>query len=76
MLEPRDAELRPIATDTATVRGAIDAIWRIESGRLIAGLARITGDLSQAEDMAHESLGGRARTLAGDLVSPLTRAAG
>jgi RNA polymerase sigma factor (sigma-70 family) len=38
------------------VRGAIDAIWRIESGRLIAGLARITGDLSQAEDMAHEAL--------------------
>ena len=46
----------PDRNRTATVRGAIDAIWRIESGRLIAGLARITGDLSLAEDMAHESL--------------------
>ena len=46
----------PDPNHTAAVRGAIDAIWRIESGRLIAGLARITGDLSQAEDMAHEAL--------------------
>jgi RNA polymerase sigma factor (sigma-70 family) len=42
--------------DIAAVRAAIGAIWRIESGRLIAGLARITSDLSQAEDMAHEAL--------------------
>jgi RNA polymerase sigma factor (sigma-70 family) len=46
----------PDPNSAAAVRGAIDAIWRIESGRLIAGLARITGDLSQAEDMAHEAL--------------------
>jgi RNA polymerase sigma factor (sigma-70 family) len=46
----------PDPNHSAAVRGAIDAIWRIESGRLIAGLARITGDLSQAEDMAHEAL--------------------
>ena len=46
----------PDPNDTAAVRAAIGAIWRIESGRLIAGLARITGDLSQAEDMAQEAL--------------------
>ena len=45
----------PDPNDTAAVRAAIGAIWRIESGRLIAGLARITGDLSQAEDMAQEA---------------------
>ena len=46
----------PDHDQTAAVRGTIDAIWRIESGRLIAGLASLTGDVSQAEDMAHEAL--------------------
>lgn len=31
---------------------AIDAVWRIEAPRLIAGLARITGDVGLAEDLA------------------------
>ena len=30
-------------------RSAIEAVWRIESPRLIAGLARITGDVGAAE---------------------------
>jgi RNA polymerase sigma factor (sigma-70 family) len=38
------------------VSRAIDAIWRIESARLIAGLARFTGDVSQAEDLAQDAL--------------------
>jgi len=29
-------------------RSAIEAVWRIESPRLIAGLARITGDVGTA----------------------------
>jgi RNA polymerase sigma factor (sigma-70 family) len=37
-------------------RGAIDAIWRIESARLIAGLARVVGDLGMAEDVAQDAL--------------------
>ena len=36
--------------------GAIDAVWRIESARLIAGLARITGDVGLAEDLAQDAL--------------------
>jgi RNA polymerase sigma factor (sigma-70 family) len=35
---------------------AIDAVWRIESARLIAGLARITGDVGVAEDLAQDAL--------------------
>src|SRR5947207_4707255 len=36
--------------------GAIDAIWRIESPRLIAGLARIVRDVGVAEDLAQDAL--------------------
>ena len=35
---------------------AIDAVWRIESPRLIAGLARIVRDLGVAEDLAQDAL--------------------
>jgi RNA polymerase sigma-70 factor (ECF subfamily) len=35
---------------------AIDAVWRIESARLIAGLTRITGDVGVAEDLAQDAL--------------------
>ena len=36
--------------------GAIDAVWRIESPRLIAGLARIVRDVGLAEDLAQDAL--------------------
>jgi RNA polymerase sigma factor (sigma-70 family) len=42
-------------TASATHR-AIDAVWRIESARLIAGLARIVRDVGLAEDLAHDAL--------------------
>jgi len=41
------------ATDT---HRAIDAVWRIESARLIAGLARMVRDVGRAEDLAHDAL--------------------
>ncbi len=34
----------------------IEAVWRIESARLIASLARMTGDVGLAEDLAHDAL--------------------
>src|ERR671911_1240425 len=40
----------------ADVNRTIDAVWRIESARLIAGLARIVGDVGVAEDLAQEAL--------------------
>ena len=41
------------ATDT---HRTIDAVWRIESARLIAGLTRIVGDVGVAEDLAQDAL--------------------
>jgi len=35
---------------------AIDAVWRIESAKVIAGLARIVGDVGLAEDLAQDAL--------------------
>ena len=42
-------------TSSATNR-AIDAVWRIESARLIAGLTRIVRDVAVAEDLAQDAL--------------------
>ena len=42
-------------TSTETTR-TIDAIWRIESPKLIAGLARLVRDVGQAEDLAQDAL--------------------
>src|SRR5512146_1275963 len=38
------------------IHGTIDAVWRIESARLIAGLARIVRDVGLAEDLAQDAL--------------------
>ena len=38
-----------MASDT---HRAIDAVWRIESAKLIAGLTRIVRDVGLAEDLA------------------------
>jgi RNA polymerase sigma factor (sigma-70 family) len=35
---------------------AINAVWRIESARIIAGLARVTHDIGLAEDLAQDAL--------------------
>lgn len=40
----------------ASARQAVDAVWRIESARLIAGLARLVGDVGLAEDLAQDAL--------------------
>jgi len=37
-------------------RQAVAAVWRIESARIVGALARRTGDLSLAEDLAQEAL--------------------
>src|SRR5881628_3611317 len=41
---------------TTDVNRTIEAVWRIESARLIAGLARIVRDVGLAEDLAQEAL--------------------
>ena len=37
-------------------RRAVEAVWRIEAGRLVAGLARLTGDVGLAEELAQDAL--------------------
>jgi len=38
------------------VQATVEAVWRIESARLIAALARVTGDVGLAEDLAQDAL--------------------
>src|SRR2546429_7516303 len=51
---PASAGRRETAASDA--HRAIEAIWRIESARLIAGLARIVGDIGTAEELAQDAL--------------------
>ncbi|HEY0305675.1 MAG TPA: sigma factor, partial [Longimicrobiales bacterium] len=41
---------------TSDTNRTIDAVWRIESPRLIAGLVRLVGDVGLAEDLAQDAL--------------------
>ena len=41
---------------TPDVARTIDAVWRIESAKLIASLARLTRDVGQAEELAQDAL--------------------
>ena len=45
-----------IDTHRADAHKAIDAVWRIESSRLIAGLARMVRDIGLAEELAQDAL--------------------
>jgi RNA polymerase sigma-70 factor (ECF subfamily) len=47
-----------MATDThaADTHRAIDAVWRIEQAKLIAGLARMVRDVALAEELAQDAL--------------------
>src|SRR4029077_20367802 len=46
----------PASTTQNDIHRTIDAVWRIESGRLIAGLARIVRDVGVAEGLAQDAL--------------------
>ncbi|HUX88815.1 MAG TPA: RNA polymerase sigma factor [Chloroflexota bacterium] len=41
---------------TSEIQRAIDAVWRIESPKLIAGLTRLVRDVGLAEDLAQDAL--------------------
>ena len=45
-----------VAMTATDVYRTIDALWRIESGRLIAGLARLVRDVGVAEELAQDAL--------------------
>ncbi|MCC9145459.1 MULTISPECIES: DUF6596 domain-containing protein [unclassified Arthrobacter] len=42
--------------DQAAVRGRVDALWHIEGARIVAALARVTGDVGLAEDAAQDAV--------------------
>ncbi|MBB3663106.1 MULTISPECIES: RNA polymerase sigma factor [Prauserella salsuginis group] len=44
------------AAETVAARRRVEALWRIESARIVGALARYTGDLALAEDVAQEAL--------------------
>ena len=50
----RDVDAAP--SDEAAARRAVEAVWRIEAGRLVAGLARVTRDVGLAEELAQDAL--------------------
>ncbi|HTM46516.1 MAG TPA: RNA polymerase sigma factor [Polyangiaceae bacterium] len=41
---------------SGTTRNAVEAVWRVESARLIGGLVRLVRDVGLAEDLAQEAL--------------------
>jgi len=41
---------------SSDIHRTIDAVWRIESAKLIAGLARLVRDVGDAEDLAQDAL--------------------
>jgi RNA polymerase sigma factor (sigma-70 family) len=45
-----------VAMTATDAHRTIDALWRIESGRLIAGLARLVRDVGRAEELAQDAL--------------------
>jgi RNA polymerase sigma-70 factor (ECF subfamily) len=53
---PNSSKGSSTGSSKGSINGAIDAVWRIESPRLIAGLARIVRDVGVAEDLAQDAL--------------------
>jgi RNA polymerase sigma-70 factor (ECF subfamily) len=48
--------VRWVAVTATDTHRAIDAVWRIESARIIAGLTRIVRDVGVAEELAQDAL--------------------
>jgi RNA polymerase sigma factor (sigma-70 family) len=51
-----EAAVIEIVDESANTRSVIETVWRIESPKLIARLARIVGDVGLAEDLAQDAL--------------------
>jgi RNA polymerase sigma-70 factor (ECF subfamily) len=45
-----------MTTDTGSAHRAVEAVWRIESARIIAGLAGLVRDVGLAEELAQDAL--------------------
>ncbi|MFJ1751733.1 RNA polymerase sigma factor [Kitasatospora sp. NPDC088134] len=56
MPAPEEHPAAPADAVADAARRAVAAVWRIESARIVGALARWTGDLALAEDVAQEAL--------------------
>ena len=45
-----------VVANASETNRTVEAVWRIESARLIAGLARVAGDVGLAEELAQDAL--------------------
>jgi predicted RNA polymerase sigma factor len=45
-----------MTSDIAAAHGAVEAVWRLESARIIAGVAGLVRDVGLAEELAHDAL--------------------
>src|SRR3954452_13726311 len=45
-----------VAVRDAAPRGAVETVWRMESARIVAGLARMVRDVGLAEELAQDTL--------------------
>src|SRR4051794_6614775 len=43
-------------SDATTTHRVVEAVWRIESAKLVAALTRVTGDVGLAEELAQDAL--------------------
>lgn len=43
-------------SDGARAYARLEAVWRMESARIVAGVARVVRDVGLAEDLAHDAL--------------------
>jgi RNA polymerase sigma factor (sigma-70 family) len=48
--------MKPMSPMDRTPEQAIDAVWRIESAKIIAGVARLVRDIGLAEELAQDAL--------------------
>src|SRR3954468_6750991 len=55
MTEP-DGRRGAAGNGGTTTHGVVEAVWWIESAKLVAALARVTGDVGLAEELAQDAL--------------------
>ena len=48
--------MTPAATRTSDPKRTVEAVWRIECARVVGGVARMLGDVGQAEEFAQDAL--------------------
>jgi RNA polymerase sigma factor (sigma-70 family) len=48
--------MTPPARTASTTERVVDAVWRMESARIVGALTRVTGDVGMAEELAQDAL--------------------